>query len=283
MSKVKNINDLFYGCSSLKSLPDISKWNTKNIINLNLLFYECSSLLFLPDISKWNLINVTEMIGTFYKCISLKSFPDISNWNIFNIKDISFIFYCCSSLKLLPDVSKWIYLFNNKFLFIDKINYFNILNNMNKKHPFFFKTILSYEEDKLEKIKYKLLNYLLFSDFNDFDDKEISLDYEILFNYLLELRSTCEWSYKTIEDIDDKLQQSSSVSQYNHLSEAFSNMIFNGKYISLSTNHYISSISKDNNQKSNSQDSSSQNLIDYKDENQSLDNSLNEYYEHFYD
>ena len=272
ISNVKKINHLFYGCSTLKSLPDISKLNTKNIINLNLLFYECSSLLFLPDISKWNLNNVTKMVGTFYKCISLKSFPDISNWNIFNINDISFIFYCCSSLKLLPDVSKGIYLFNNKFFFTDKFNYYNILKYMKKKHPFFFKTILSYEEDKMEKIKFKLLNYLLFSDFNDFDDKQISLDFEKIFNYLLELRSTCEWSSKIIEAIDDKLQQSSSVSQDSHLSEAFSNMIFNGKYISSSTNHYISYITEDNNQKNNSQYSSSQNLIDNKDENKSLDN-----------
>ena len=30
-NKLKKINNMFYGCSSLKSLSDISKWNTKNI------------------------------------------------------------------------------------------------------------------------------------------------------------------------------------------------------------------------------------------------------------
>ena len=49
---------LFYKCQSLKSLPDISKWNTSNATDMNGLFYECSSLLSLPDISKWNTNNV---------------------------------------------------------------------------------------------------------------------------------------------------------------------------------------------------------------------------------
>ena len=49
---------LFYECSSLKSLPDISKWNTNNVTDMSCLFYKCSSLKSLPDISKWNTNNV---------------------------------------------------------------------------------------------------------------------------------------------------------------------------------------------------------------------------------
>ena len=30
-NNVTNISGLFAGCSSLKSLPNISKWNTKNL------------------------------------------------------------------------------------------------------------------------------------------------------------------------------------------------------------------------------------------------------------
>ena len=43
---------MFSECSSLKALPDISKWNTNKIINISNLFYKCSSLKTLPDISK---------------------------------------------------------------------------------------------------------------------------------------------------------------------------------------------------------------------------------------
>ena len=37
---------LFSGCSSLTYLPDISKWDTKNIINMRGIFFNCLSLTF---------------------------------------------------------------------------------------------------------------------------------------------------------------------------------------------------------------------------------------------
>ena len=52
---------MFYNCSSLKSLPDISKWNTNKVIDMSDMFYNCSSLKSLPDISKWNTKNMTNM------------------------------------------------------------------------------------------------------------------------------------------------------------------------------------------------------------------------------
>ena len=54
---VNNITDMsymFYKCSSLSSLPDISKWNTSSVTNMRYMFNGCSSLSSLPDISKWN-------------------------------------------------------------------------------------------------------------------------------------------------------------------------------------------------------------------------------------
>ena len=36
------------------SLPDISKWNTENVIDMGGMFSICSSLVGLSDISKWN-------------------------------------------------------------------------------------------------------------------------------------------------------------------------------------------------------------------------------------
>ena len=45
------MSHLFYNCSSLKSLPDISNWNTTNVNNMSSLFDNCESLESLPDIS----------------------------------------------------------------------------------------------------------------------------------------------------------------------------------------------------------------------------------------
>ena len=44
----QNMNCMFNECSSLISLPDISKWNTINVNNMGGLFSECSSLITLP-------------------------------------------------------------------------------------------------------------------------------------------------------------------------------------------------------------------------------------------
>ena len=37
---------MFSGCSSFSSLPDISKWNTNNVINMNHMFNGCSNTIF---------------------------------------------------------------------------------------------------------------------------------------------------------------------------------------------------------------------------------------------
>ena len=49
---------MFSECNSLSSLPDISTWNTSNVIHMNWMFSGCNSLSSLPDISKWNTSNV---------------------------------------------------------------------------------------------------------------------------------------------------------------------------------------------------------------------------------
>ena len=56
---------LFSECENLFSLPDISKWDTKNINDMSFIFYKCSNLKELPDISKWNTSNVINMSGMF--------------------------------------------------------------------------------------------------------------------------------------------------------------------------------------------------------------------------
>ena len=45
---------MFFGCISLKSLPDLSKWDTSNINNMIWMFFECISLISLPVKSEWN-------------------------------------------------------------------------------------------------------------------------------------------------------------------------------------------------------------------------------------
>ena len=107
ISKIKNASSLFWGCISLISLPDISKWDTSNIINMGRMFSRCSSLSYLDDISNWDTSNVRYMNGMFFNCQSLSSLPDISKWNTSKVFSFSEIFSHCCSLKSLPDISKF--------------------------------------------------------------------------------------------------------------------------------------------------------------------------------
>ena len=104
---VTDMSDMFRNCSSLYYLPDISKWNTNKVTNMSSIFSGCSSLYNLPDISKWNTNEVTNMACMFSSCKSLSSLPDISIWNVNKVTDMSSMFSLCSSLYYLPDISKW--------------------------------------------------------------------------------------------------------------------------------------------------------------------------------
>ena len=75
ITNVTDMSWMFYGCSSLTSLPDIYKWNTTNVTDMSYMFCGCSSLTSLPDISKWNTTNVTDMSCMFDGCKSSLNIP----------------------------------------------------------------------------------------------------------------------------------------------------------------------------------------------------------------
>ena len=104
---ITNMEQIFYGCSNLISLPDIHLIGTNNVTNMSFMFFNCTSLTSLPDISIWNTDNVTNMSRMFCKCSSLISLPDISKWNTNKVTNMAKMFYNCSSLTSMPDISKW--------------------------------------------------------------------------------------------------------------------------------------------------------------------------------
>ena len=42
------MDEMFYGCSSLISLPDLSKWNTQNVEEKNDMFRGCLNTIIIP-------------------------------------------------------------------------------------------------------------------------------------------------------------------------------------------------------------------------------------------
>jgi surface protein len=107
---------MFYKCSSLLKIDDISNWNTTNMIDMSYMFYECSSLKNISDISKWDTSKVTNMSNMFAKCSSLSLIPDISKWNMTNVNNISNMFNGCILLQNIPNIYN---LNNNKIINIE--------------------------------------------------------------------------------------------------------------------------------------------------------------------
>jgi len=101
------LSGMFYGCSSLSSLPDISKWNLSNVVNISGMFCGCKSLSYLPNISKWDTSRIDNMSMLFAGCKSLEILPDISKWKVDNVKTMAYMLSDCISLTSLPDISKW--------------------------------------------------------------------------------------------------------------------------------------------------------------------------------
>jgi surface protein len=91
-ASLKNLRNMFYGCTLLTSL-DLSGWNTSELTNISQLFYNCTLLTDI-NMSGWNLQNITENSSAFYNCKALTNFQAPSNINT-NIN-----FASCNKLTL---------------------------------------------------------------------------------------------------------------------------------------------------------------------------------------
>ena len=107
ISELTDMSYMFQGCSSIISIKNIERLDTRNVKNMSYLFCDCCSLEYLPDISNWDTSNVTSMIYMFGSCNSLKELPDISKWKTNNVTDLSYFLCDCKELIKLPDISKW--------------------------------------------------------------------------------------------------------------------------------------------------------------------------------
>ena len=100
-SEVKDMSEMFYGCSGLTSL-DLSHFNTQNVTKMGRMFFDCRGLTSL-DLSHFNTQNVTDMGHMFSYCSGLTSL-DLSHFNTQNVTDMQSMFSGCSGLTSL-DVS----------------------------------------------------------------------------------------------------------------------------------------------------------------------------------
>ena len=145
LKSLPDISSMFNKCSELLSLPDISKWNTCNVMDINHIFSECVKLASLPDISKWNTSNIENMSYAFYYCENIKKLPDISKWDMKNVTNINYMFANSKYLKSIPDLSKWEL---NSLIYHDKL--FDGCWNRKEFNKIFYMNKLFYKLNKLK-------------------------------------------------------------------------------------------------------------------------------------
>ena len=80
-SEVENMNHMFAGCKSLKSI-NFAHFSTNKVTSMISVFLNCNSLTSL-DLSNFNTEKVKDVTNMFSNCVSL-TYLDISNFNLLN-------------------------------------------------------------------------------------------------------------------------------------------------------------------------------------------------------
>lgn len=101
-SSVRDMSDLFLGCSKLQKVAGLSSWDVSQVRNAAFAFMNCSSLEVL-DVGSWDLNRAERLRSMFKGCENLR-IAETSHWNVSPKCDTKSIFYGCSSLasRVLP-------------------------------------------------------------------------------------------------------------------------------------------------------------------------------------
>lgn len=134
VSKARSMRGMFYGCSALADVGDLSGWQTGSCEDMSYLFQACSALKSTGSLDGWDVSRVQDFTGTFANCSNLASVGDLSGWqtgacesmqamfnncsalgsvgdldgwDVSNVADMSYMFYKCSYLASFGDLSSW--------------------------------------------------------------------------------------------------------------------------------------------------------------------------------
>lgn len=92
-SNVLDMNNMFYECENLITIPQL---DTSNVSNMTRMFSDCSSLISIPQIDTSNVTNMSYM---FYNCTKLISIPQLDTSNV---TDMTYMFRGCENLTTIP-------------------------------------------------------------------------------------------------------------------------------------------------------------------------------------
>lgn len=95
VSNVSSFNCMFYQCTQLRSVGDLSNWKFKaEIIDMTSMFHHCHNLIRMGDISGWDVSHVKKFEKMFCSCNKLKDIGDLNSWNVDPYANLHMIFFC---------------------------------------------------------------------------------------------------------------------------------------------------------------------------------------------
>ena len=104
-SSATNVSNMFKDDSSLKTL-DLTKFNPSKASDFSYMFYHCTALSSVGDLSKWAGSNATSVSHMFDGDSSLKTL-DLSNFALKKVQYFSSMFQGCSELTTITGMNSW--------------------------------------------------------------------------------------------------------------------------------------------------------------------------------
>jgi surface protein len=98
-SEHDDLSEMFSDCENLRTINNISEWDTSNVTTMNRMFNNCRSLESL-DLSSFNTSNVDSMYDMFARCENLKEL-NLSSFKIRENCDTDWMFVDCRRLHML--------------------------------------------------------------------------------------------------------------------------------------------------------------------------------------
>lgn len=98
-SEHDDLSEMFSSCENLRTINNISEWDTSNVTTMYRMFENCRSLESL-DLSSFNTSNVDSMYDIFARCENLKEL-NLSSFEIRENCDTDWMFVDCRKLHML--------------------------------------------------------------------------------------------------------------------------------------------------------------------------------------
>ncbi|MEK1415809.1 BspA family leucine-rich repeat surface protein, partial [Limosilactobacillus fermentum] len=99
--KITDMNALFDGSTRLKTVGNLSHWDTSNVTDMANMFFDYNGVI--GDLSHWDTSNVTNMENMFENYNGV--IGDLSHWNVSNVGNMSYMFAGYNGV--IGDLSHW--------------------------------------------------------------------------------------------------------------------------------------------------------------------------------